>query len=301
MPQSRYRPLLAAVLTAALAACGESPVDTGPLPLDVAPSFAKGDHGGGPPSGGETATNNLSVPTVRIQSSSFACDPSLGAPGGMPSTGFELAGSYYVQGVHTWHAQCITVGPNEASATAAWGDNLSRDARLKVGSPIRVELGLETGEFGPMDGFTVVKLEPSKLDREAAYGTLATSDDGGATYHATVTSFANVRVFDPGVTFSVRNVETGVYAVPPGSDPTAEVNATGKIIYGYNLRVTAAGEYEITFVIPHVDITGVNNGSYVTDPYGDDTVSLTIDVMGGGGGGGGGGGKGGGGGGGGPR
>jgi len=30
-----------------------------------------------------------------------------------------------------------------------------------------------------MDGFTVVKLEPSKLDRESAYGTLATPDGSG--------------------------------------------------------------------------------------------------------------------------
>jgi hypothetical protein len=71
-----------------------------------------------------------------------------------------------------------------------------------------------------------------------------------------------------------------------GSNPTAEINATGRVVYGYNLRVTAAGQYEITFVIPSVDITGVDVGTYTIDPLGPDTVTLVITVIGGGGGGG---------------
>ena len=95
-------------------------------------------------------------------------------------------------------------------------------------------------------------------------------------------------VFDAGATFSVKNVATGAYVVPLGSNPTAEINATGKVVYGYNLRVSAVGRYEITFVIPNVDITGMDAGTYTTDPLGPDTVTLVINVTTGGGGGGGG-------------
>ncbi len=84
-----------------------------------------------------------------------------------------------------------------------------------------------------------IKLEPSKLDRESAYGTLATPDGNGG-YFATA-EMLPARVFDGEVTFSVKNVGTGQYVVPEGTNPTAEINATGKVVYGYNLRVTSIG------------------------------------------------------------
>ena len=65
------------------------------------------------------------------------------------------------------------------TVTAEWGDNLSGDAKLKVGSPIRVELGLFDYTGAPMQGYTVVKLEPAALDRESAYGTLAVTGATG--------------------------------------------------------------------------------------------------------------------------
>lgn len=254
-------------------------------------AIAKGPGGGG---GHETTvTNNLSVPTLMIGggftgvtcmpwgSSSYRMPPS-----GNPLTGYEIEPTayYYVQGVHKWQAECYTVG--SAVATAEWGDNLSGDAKLKVGSPIRVELGLFNADptIPEMYGFTVVKLEPSKLDRESAYGTIATSDGMGG-YFATE-EILPARVYDAGVTFSIRNIATGAYVVPLGSNPTAEINATGKVVYGYNLRVTQTGQYEITFVLPSVDITGVDAGSYIYDPLGPDTVTLIITVISGGGGGG---------------
>jgi hypothetical protein len=129
-----------------------------------------------------------------------------------------------------------------------------------------------------MDGYTVVKLEPDKLDRESAYGTLATLVDG--TYRATPTTFTAVRVFDASATFSVKRVDTGEYVVPPGTNPTAEINATGSVVYGYNLRVSAAGAYEIMFVTPSVTIVGTDAGAYTAT-----TATITINVIGGGGGG----------------
>ena len=58
----------------------------------------------------------------------------------------------------------------------AWGDNLAGgSASLKVGSPIRVELVLWTlaALAAGQQGYFVIKLEPSELDRESDYGHLA--------------------------------------------------------------------------------------------------------------------------------
>jgi hypothetical protein len=207
-------------------------------------------------------------------------------PTGFPLNNYPIdpTAYYYVQGVHKWQAQCINA--TSGTATGEWGDNLSGDAKLMVGKPIRVELGLFDATGVLMDGFNVVKLEPEKLDRESAYGTPATPDGAGG-YYATAATLP-ARVFDAGVTFSIKNVATGAFVVPVGSNPTAEINATGKVVYGYNLRVSTAGQYEITFVIPNVDIIGVDAGTYIYNPTGPDIVTLIITVGSGGGGGGGG-------------
>lgn len=263
------------------------------LAMAIVPSvaLAKGPGGGGGGGGGHTTVaNNLSVPTIMIGGgfAGVTCgtvgSPSLLIPpSGIPLAGYTIDPNayYYAQGIHKWQAQCQN--DTTAIATAEWGDNLTGDAKLKVGSPIRVEIGLFDATGVTMDGYTVVKLEPEKLDRESAYGTLATADDTGG-YFATPTTFTRVRVFDAQVTFSIKNVATGTYVVQPDSNPTAEINASGSVIYGYNLRVTQVGQYEITFVIPNVDITGVDGGTYINDPLGPDTVTLIINVISGGGG-----------------
>lgn len=254
------------------------------LALSPDNAFAKGK----PPT---ESTNNLSVPTIMINGgfTGVTCGspdaPSaLVHPTGIPLAGYSIdpLAYYYVQRIHKWQAQCY----NDATsiATAEWGDNLSGDAKLKVGSPIRVELGLFDATGVTMDGFIVVKLEPEKLDRESAYGTLATPDEAGG-YFATPTTFTRVRVFDAGVTFSIKNIANDTYVVQPGSNPTAEINAGGSVVYGYNLRVTQAGQYEITFTIPSVTITGVDAGTFVSDPDAPDTVTIVITVTSGGGGG----------------
>ena len=240
------------------------------------------------------STNNLSVPTIMIGSSSFT---GVTAPAGVPSalvppTGTPLTGYpispldyYYVQGVHKWQGQAYTM-PSVAGVTAEWGDNLSGDAKLKVGSPIRVELGLfrtldDTDVVASMEGYSVIKLDPAALDRESKYGTLATYD-GISGFYATPTTYTKVRVFDTLVTLSITNVATGAIAF--AGDASAEINATGNVVYGYNLRVTTAGQYLITYTTTSpIIITGADAGTFT-----DKTVSLLITVAGGGGGGGGG-------------
>ena len=127
------------------------------------PAFAKGPGGGIPGGGGgggggggnkppSELANNLSVPTIMVKNvftgvvSGTAEVPSaLTIPTDLPSTGWPIDPDayYYVQRVNYWQAQAYTyAGTTVKTGTAAWGDNLAGDASLKVGSPIRVELGL---------------------------------------------------------------------------------------------------------------------------------------------------------------
>jgi hypothetical protein len=92
-------------------------------------------------------------------------------------------------------------------------------------------------------------------------------------------------VHDAGITFSVLNHDTVTYAVPPGTSPTAEINATGKVVYGYNLRVSAAGSYTIQFTTsdPVTFPEGAVDDGYWIDA---NNVAIDINVVPGGGGGG---------------
>lgn len=238
------------------------------------------------------ATNNLSVPTIMLAGGGFtgvACGveaPSaLVPPTGTPSwiTTTDPDANYYVQGVHKWQTQCYSSTAVDLPVTAGWGDNLSGDAKLKVGSPIRVELGLfrDLDSLDPvasMDGYTVVKLDIAALDRESAYGTLATEGEPGV-FAATPTTFTHVRVFDKAVTLTITNVATS--AVVFSGPATAEINATGNVVYGYNLRVSTAGQYLIAYTVPTALVTGADAGDFTAH-----SVSLVITVTAGGGGGG---------------
>lgn len=250
----------------------------------------------GPPggTGEETAAQNLSVPTIMVGGAvgGLICGtpdaPSaLVPPTGTPLTDYEVPGYYWVQKVHTWQAQCFN--DVEAVAFGAWGDNLAGDAQLKVGSPIRVEIVLQnltdySATIPSLQGYEVIKLETSKLDRESAYGHNAGSPETGFTDFPVDLGSASWLVHDAGITFSVLNLDTNTYAVPPGTSPTAEINATGKVVYGYNLRVGVAGPYRIQFTSsPLVVFNGVDAGGQIDA----NNVYIDINVVTGGGGGGG--------------
>jgi len=195
------------------------------------------------------------------------------------------AGNYFVQRDAAWQAPCTTT-VSAVTATGAWGDNLAGDAKLKVGSPIRVELVLwdASGLSGGQQGYKVIKLEPAELDRVSDYGHLAAGSQGA--FSATPTDLGAI-VHDPAATLKIERVGGAVVfeGVAGG-----EINATGKIVYGYNLRVSEAGTYRITYTLPNVSLTGCDAGSCTGN-----TASLDIVVgTGGGGGGGKGGGQGGG-------
>lgn len=256
-------------------------------------AFAKG-----PPA--PSVVQNLSVPTIMVGTppGGLNCGTETGvptalvAPTGTPLTGYEVDATayYWVQKVHIWQAQCFQ--GSGASTFGNWGDNLEGDARLKVGSPIRVEIVLTnmtdySATIPSLLGYTVIKLEPSKLDRDSAYGHLAGGDavNGFTDIPTEFTDQTTWLVHDSQITFSVQNLDTLTYAVPPGTNPTAEINATGKVVYGYNLRVGVAGLYRITFTSsPLVHFTGQDaaNGGLLDDH----NAYIDINVVTGGGGGG---------------
>jgi hypothetical protein len=257
-----------------------------------------GGHGGGGGGGGtgEVAPNNLSVPAVIVGSSNFniTCDGYFDPPTGDPYTGYSVDGYYYVQGFNTWQAGCVIVDPLTVTATADWGDNLAGDAKLKVGAPIRVEVGLYdvAASAKALTGYRVIKLEPGELDRVSPYGTLAVGDTTSGfnavpygpypvfdEYGVPIPGEYEARVFDPAASLTIAKLDSeGNLDTPVVSEVAgAEINATGRIVYGYNLRVQEAGTYRITYEFPNVNISGGTDGH---------SVSIDILVVPGGGGGG---------------
>ncbi|MFN2320290.1 MAG: hypothetical protein ABR500_11510 [Dermatophilaceae bacterium] len=193
-----------------------------------------------------------------------------------------VAGEYYVQGEDDWQASCTTELVDTVDVTADWGDNLT-GAPLKAGTPIRVEMGLlATNPTGyEFTGFSVVKLT-DQLDREATYGTLGVAEP----------SYGEVRAWDADAHLKIAKTDNTLTVIDAAA--TAEINSTGRVVYGWNWQLPEAGEYLITFTAPNVTFVGSDVGSVVDG----DTVTLLVNVAAtAGGGGGGGGGQGGGGGG----
>jgi hypothetical protein len=264
------------------------------LGLSQAAYAARGTPG--PPDGGgeDTTPNSLSVPVINVATASapFACtSTALVMPSGTTvyyPDGFEnpivtppeggtlpAAGYYYIQGEATWQAECGTT-TDMLSVVADWGDNLGGDAKLSVGAPVRVEVGLlvDTAvhtDYAALQGFKVVKLT-EELDRNATYGTLGVAED-----------LDEVRAFDDDARLQIVDSSGNVIY---DAVFTAELNSTGRIVYGYNWRPTDAGDFILKFTAPSVKIlNGVDDHTA--------TIAVTVSTFtGSGGGGGGGGGRG---------
>lgn len=250
------------------------------IPTSLALAARPGDKGPPPGKGEEAGSNNLSVPTIFVPNPGafpVTCPGGPDDPIGDPSNGYEIAPLeyYYVQGENTWQAECTDAASGLGQAD--FGDNLTSGA-LKAGMPIRIEVGLMDTSGVEMIGYNVVKLQPSELDRNSAYGTHATPTVDG--FVAEQTAFpwtgevidpetglptevtVGVRIWDSTATFSIRNAETNEYVVPEQLFG-AEINATGAVVYGYNWGVSghgvkelpAAGTYILRFTSPAVTLT----------------------------------------------
>jgi hypothetical protein len=160
-----------------------------------------------------------------------------------------------------------------ATATVDWGDNLSGDASLVVGHPIRVEIGLLAGNPPAMTGLTVEKLQPSVSDKDSAYGTLATSSDAG--YAASpVTPYSEVRVWDSGAKTTITDPKGNVLDVTM----SGELNATGRVVYGLLLTPDYVGPYTVTFT-PSSNVTLSTPSTmtfYVSPSTGDGSSSTAL-------------------------
>lgn len=247
--------------------------------------FAAPPH---PPTEEEEGSNNLSVPAIFVPGTAGSpftgtCtaeddsqDPS--GPMGVDSDGDGVPDEhldYYVQGVASWQADCDSAAADTISVMAEWGDNLT-NAPLKARTPIRVEIGFLTFAPIPMPGYIVEKLDPTLLDRESHYGTLGDE----------VADFPEVRVWDSGVLLDIRSKD-GTVVVANNIPFSAEVNSTGRIVYGFNWQQPVAGEYTITVFAPQINVASADAGT-VVDSH---TVTLDVTVGNKGGGGKGGGGR----------
>jgi hypothetical protein len=246
--------------------------------VGVAPSAAKGPPHP-PGEEGEETSNNLSVPAIFVPNAdsftSVVCtigddsaDPS--GPMGVDTNNDGILDEhldYYVQGVATWQSDCDPAAT--ALAAAAWGDNL-KNAPLRARTPVRVEIGFLADGVQPMPGYTVVKLDPTLLDRESHYGTFGVKE-----------FFSEVRVWEANVRLDIIGTDG---RVEYGGEFKAEINSTGRVVYGYNWRPDVAGDYTITATVTDITITSVDAGT-----LGDDGKTVSIDVTVGNKGGGGGG------------
>ena len=256
---------------------------------------AGGGGGGGGGGGEEGVANSLSVPAVFVGTTiaPFTCATTTATlPSGTTMTfprDFDLpletqedgtatpAGDYYIQGQATWQADCANAADNTVSATGDWGDNLGGSASLRVGAPVRVEMGLLVDttvntDYAEMQGFKVLKLT-DELDRDATYGTLGTLENLG-----------EVRAYDDGASWTITGPDG---TISPAI--SAEVNATGRVVYGYNWSPAVAGDYTITFKTTAVTLLNGSDSHTIS-------INVTVKATSGGGGGGEGGGGGGGGG-----
>lgn len=219
--------------------------------LIIPSSLVVAKKGGGQP-GGDEAGNNLSVPTYFVPNGvrwPFAgdCPSAPVAPAGNPDGYFEPpdapAGRYYVQGLSTWQAECRTSAAANG-VIAVWGDNLINGKPFQPNKPVRIEMKLTTNRNGT--GYPVVKLEDT-LDRLAKYGTKGSPKT--MPYMVWGPGKLNLAILD-------EDLE------PIGGPFTmgAEINSTGKVVYGYSWRAPA-GTYWLKFKAPSgVTIAGVNGG-----------------------------------------
>lgn len=228
----------------------------------------------------EETGNNLSVPAIFVPGVGVGtpiCTAEDNTDLPDPLEVSSLYPGYWIQGEATWQADCTTA--DAATAGLEWGDNLT-SAPLKAGTPIRTEVGLLAPTTAhTMTGFEVEKLTPEELDRYATYGT----DDGSG-----IANYPEVRVWNAGAQLSI--VSSNGLEVYDG-EYTAEINSTGRVVYGYNWQKPLSGDYTITFYVPDVTLASTDAGTLV-DSDGDgayDSVELdvTVGMKGGGGGGGG--------------
>jgi hypothetical protein len=205
--------------------------------------------------------------------------------------------NYFLQKTDSvWSGECVNAGSGTyVTVTTKWGDNLVGDGQLKARKPIRVEMSL-TENNGTVyhQGYKVWKLT-NEEDRFATYGTRGDPDDR--------LSDLPYMVFDSGAEFSIEKCTTlsaaGCTAwtslIGKGF-MSAEINSTGKVVYGYNWGVSTkgvketpdAGTYRLRFYANNTTITentDLKADFCVTQPTEANCSEVIVTLTAGGGGG----------------
>lgn len=279
------------------------------------PNPGGGGGGGGNPPPEETAGNNLSMPTKFVPGNSpdqpsprITCPVVLTAPSGTPTSldpppitdndgnTVDLPqADYFLQKTDsTWSGDCVYDSATTVTATTKWGDNLVGDGQLSARKPIRVEMSL-TENNGTEDhqGYKVWKLTDEE-DRFATYGTRGATD---------LLTGLPYMVFDSGAQFSIDKCTNSsaagcdVWTPLINKGPmSAEINSTGKVVWGYNWGVSTkgvkqtpdAGTYRLRFYANTTTITQNADAKAtmcVTDPSEDNCSEVIVTLTAGGGGG----------------
>ncbi len=133
----------------------------------------------------------------------------------------------------------------------------------------------------------MIKLEPNELDRLLTMDILP-GKVGWISRSRWMEPFSapSCMTRTPALTIELVDADGYVVDLRSTTDQAgAEINATGKIVYGYNLRVGLAGTYRLTYTLPNVrSLMWISAATANND--GVAAAILEIEVIGGGGGGG---------------
>lgn len=259
--------LLLPLLVVALAACDFADGDDAPSSTATAPLAHETVD--------EEAGNNLSFPVIW---SDRVALPLGWAHGKEQFSGhaFETDGEmWYIQQdpLNKWQAQSAVPSPSHnrlrgfTVSAVDWGDNLeARD--WTYGRPVRVEVALYKTLDKPMTAYTMRVEDPTVHGPGEVWGTngVTYATDTSLVYSAAaqlvIQKLTKTRD-DPTLTVTWAGDEwTGDVDAPifrqgvwdaSESGFNAEVNAQGRVIYGFNWRPlqggAGAGDYRITFVL----------------------------------------------------
>lgn len=195
----------------------------------------------------EEEAKNLSTPVVLADGAALAL-AAVTVPGPPVGQTDPVYTDYYtVRAGAVWGADRIAA-TDPVAADAKWGDNLMyHQFAGRRSQPIRVEMNLfadDPAAFPGMYGYPMVSLGGSH--RDEIFGTLG------------VAEATSPMVYTPDATLAIYKMDaTGQYnltVVAPRA-MTAEVNASGKVIYGFNwgrpsgVPAPTPGSYRLVFTV----------------------------------------------------
>ncbi|MDY7085514.1 MAG: hypothetical protein SYR96_10445 [Actinomycetota bacterium] len=190
---------------------------------------------------------NLSTPVVLADGADLAlADTTVpGLPIGEKDA--EYPAYYTARAGAVWGADRV-VAAEQVLTDVKWGDNLmSHQFSARRNQPIRVEVNLfanNPATYGQMYGYPMVSLEETR--RDEVFGTLGIAEP------------INPMVYTPDATLTILKADaTGQYTqiVVSTRAMVAEVNASGKVIYGFNwgrsggVSSPTAGSYRLVLTI----------------------------------------------------